>query len=244
MSPEDVAARVAARLAAVRERIEAAATRAGRTTGEITLVGVAKRQPAEAVVAAVAAGLSDVAESFAQEARQKIPVVNAALKDRGMAPPRWHFVGQLQRNKARLVAPLCHQVQSLDRASLAEELDRRASAAGRQLDVLLQVNLSDEPQKGGADPAELPALLKRLSGCSSLHARGLMTIPRAQQDPELTRETFARLRALRDHLCQRPEGHTLPELSMGMTADFEVAIEEGATLVRVGTALFGPRPAP
>jgi pyridoxal phosphate enzyme (YggS family) len=254
---------VAGRLAAVRERIAGAARRAGRDPSEIALVGVAKRQPAERVVAAVEAGLAHVAENFAQEARDKVPAVNAALAARGLAPPTWHFVGQLQRNKARLVAPLFDCVQSLDRASLAVELDRRASGEGRRVDVLLQVNLSGEAKKGGVAPEALPALLDEIAPLAALRVTGLMTVPAADPDPRASRSTFAQLRALRDDLCKgdwcspdltnadlpkpdllnRRGDHTLRELSMGMSADFEVAVEEGATLVRVGTAIFGPRPA-
>ncbi len=232
------------RLAALRERLAAAAHRAGRESASVRLVGVAKRQPAERVVAAIAAGLADVAESFAQEARDKRPAISEALAARGLAEPRWHFVGQLQRNKARLVAPRFDCIHSVDRADLAAELDRRASAVGRRLDVLLQVDLAGEPRKGGAAPDALPALLADLAACPALHPCGLMTVPPAAEDAEAVRPWFARLRALRDALCQEPGGHTLRELSMGMSADFEVAVEEGATLVRVGTALFGPRNGP
>lgn len=241
MSP---AAGVAERLAALRERIAAAARRGGRSPEEVTLVGAAKGQSVATVAAAVEAGLADVAESFAQEARDKVPAVAAALAERGVAPPRWHFVGQLQRNKARLVAPWCDCVHSVDRRSLAEELDRRAAAAGRRLEVLLQVNLSGEDQKGGVAPGSLGELLRAAAALPALRVTGLMTVPAADPDPEAAREPFRRLRALRDDLCRRPGGHTLRELSMGMSADFEVAVEEGATLVRVGTSLFGPRPAP
>lgn len=231
----------AERLAAVRERIAAAAARASRDPEGVALVGVAKGQPAERVAGLVRAGLREVAESFAQEARAKIPRVTALLEAEGTPPPRWHFVGRLQRNKVRVVAPLVACVQSLDRASLARELDRRAAAAGRTLEVLLQVNLSGEPQKGGAEPEALPELLREVGALRSLRATGLMTVPAASPDPEAARPAFARLRELRERLAARSEGAELRELSMGMSADLEVAVEEGATLVRVGTDLFGPR---
>jgi hypothetical protein len=227
------------RLAALRERIAAAARRAGRAPEEVTLVGVAKRQPAERVVAAVAAGLGDVAENFVQEARDKLPAVRAALAARGIPAPRFHFVGRLQTNKARLAAPLFDCVQSLDRAELARELSRRAEAAGRRLRVLLQVNLGGEPQKGGADPEQLEALLGACAGLPGLALAGLMTVPEESADEALLRRRFARLRELRDTLARGHEG--LRELSMGMSGDFEIAVEEGATLVRIGTALFGAR---
>jgi hypothetical protein len=230
---------IGARLSAVRERIAAAARRAGRAPDAVTLVGVAKQQPAAVVAAAVRAGLGCVGENFAQEARAKIPAVREMLAGAGVAVPRWHFIGQLQQNKARLVAPLFDCVESVDRLALAAELDRRAAAAGRTLDVLLQVNVSGEAQKGGVAPGELPGLVDAVSALGHLRLRGLMAIPEASDDPEASRPAFARLRALRDALG-RPE---VVELSMGMSADFEVAIEEGATLVRVGTALFGAREA-
>jgi pyridoxal phosphate enzyme (YggS family) len=228
---------VAANLAALRARIAEAARRAGRDPAGVALIGVAKKHSAEAVVEAVAAGLRDVGENFAQEAREKIPAVQAALAARGLAPPRWHFLGQLQRNKARLVVPLFDAVQTVDRLDLAEELSRRAAAAGRALDVLLQVNVDAEPQKGGAAPGELPALLAAVRTLPALALRGLMAIPAPQPD---MRPAFARLRALRDDLA-RASGAALPVLSMGMSDDFEAAVAEGATCVRIGTALFGQR---
>lgn len=234
---------VAERLAAVRARLEAAARRAGRDPGGVRLVGVAKRQPAARVAEAVAAGLADVGENFAQELRDKAPEVAARLRAQGLAPPRWHFVGQLQRNKVRLVVPTVACVQSVDRASLARELDRRAEAAGVALEVLLQVDLSEEPGKGGVAPAEAPALLEAIRALPRLRATGLMAIPAPVEDPELLRPAFARLRELRDTLARAQGGEGLRELSMGMSADFEVAVEEGATLARVGTALFGAREA-
>jgi pyridoxal phosphate enzyme (YggS family) len=175
-----------------------------------------------------------------QEARAKIPRV-AELRGPGAAPLVWHYVGRLQSNKAKHAAALFDQVESVDRAELARALDRHAAALGRVLDVLLQVNVSGEAQKGGAEPGALPELAAAVAACASLRLRGLMAVPAASEDPEAARPAFARLRELRDALCRTAPGLTLPELSMGMSADFEVAIEEGATIVRVGTALFGPR---
>ena len=229
------------RLASVRERIADAASRAGRRPEEITLLGVAKRKPPELIVAAVRAGLRDLAENYVQEAAAKIPAVNTALGRAGLAAPRWHFVGQLQRNKARDVVRLFDAIASVDREKLGAELERRALLEDRRLDALLQVNVSGEPQKGGVDPAALPKLLEASTHWSRLRVAGLMTVPAAAADLEDSRPAFARLPALRDEMRGVPGGEHLSELSMGMTGDFEVAIEEGATIVRVGTAIFGPR---
>ena len=229
------------RLRAVRDRAKAAALRAARNPEELVILGVGKRKPAESIADAVRAGLDHVAESFAQEARDKIPQVEEMLRETGTASPRWHFVGQLQRNKARYVARLFDCVESVDRIELARELDHRAAMAERSLDVLVQVNLAGETQKGGAAPDRIAPLLEECRSCEHIRVTGLMTVPPASADPEASRPIFAALRELRAELRERPGGETLRELSMGMSADFEVAIEEGATIVRVGTAIFGPR---
>jgi pyridoxal phosphate enzyme (YggS family) len=230
-----------ARLSAVRQRIERAAERAGRDPQEITLVAVSKRKPAEDVAALAAAGALHFGENFVQEARDKIPEVDR-LRGTGAAPLCWHFVGRLQTNKAKWVATLFDQIESLDRPELAEALDRHAAKAGRRLDALIQVNVSGEAQKGGVSIGALPELAARARACENLRLRGLMTVPAAGPDAESARPAFRALRAARDDLCATLPGLTLPVLSMGMSADLEVAVEEGATLVRVGTALFGPRP--
>jgi pyridoxal phosphate enzyme (YggS family) len=235
-----VPAELAERLAAVQGRIARAAARAGRRAEEITLVGASKKQSAEAVAALVAAGLRDCGESFVQEAREKIPRVAARLGP-GAAAPRWHLIGRLQRNKAKLAAGLFDVVEVVDRLELARALDAHAAAAGRTLEVLLQVNVSGEAQKGGAPPETLAGLAGAVAALPHLRLTGLMAIPEATERPEAARPAFARLRELRDGLCGREAGLILPQLSMGMSADFEVAIEEGATIVRVGTALFGAR---
>jgi pyridoxal phosphate enzyme (YggS family) len=229
------------RLRAVRDRAKAAALRAARNPEELVILGVGKRKPAESIADAVRAGLDHVAESFAQEARDKIPQVEEMLRETGTASPRWHFVGQLQRNKARYVARLFDCVESVDRIELARELDHRAAMAKRSLDVLVQVNLAGETQKGGAAPDRIAPLLEECRSCEHIRVTGLMTVPPASANPEASRPIFAALRELRAELRERPGGETLRELSMGMSADFEVAIEEGATIVRVGTAIFGPR---
>jgi pyridoxal phosphate enzyme (YggS family) len=182
-----------------------------------------------------------VGESYVQEAVAKLPRVLAQLEAAGTPPPRRHFVGRLQRNKARDAVRWFDVIQSVDRAALAQEIGRRAEAAGRDLDVLLQVNLAGELQKAGAPPEALPELLGVCAAQRRLRVVGLMTLPPASPDPEQSRPFFARLRALSDDLRRSEAGADLVQLSMGMSADFEVAIEEGATLVRVGTALFGPR---
>jgi pyridoxal phosphate enzyme (YggS family) len=235
---------VAERAAALRARIAAAAQRAGRDPGEVVLVGVAKGQPLDRVEAAVRAGVARLGENYVQEARARQEALAPRLAQAGLAAPSWHFVGRLQRNKAREAVRLFDCIETVDSAPLAAELDRRAAVAGRRLAVLLQVNLSREPQKGGVAPQELPALLAGCAGCPALRVTGLMTVPAASADPEASRPVFAQLRELRDTLLRAVpgrEGGELRELSMGMSEDFEVAIEEGATIVRIGTALFGPR---
>ncbi|MDH3212223.1 MAG: YggS family pyridoxal phosphate-dependent enzyme [Myxococcales bacterium] len=238
MSAEEA---VAERLTAVRERIAAAAARAGRRSQDVVLVGVAKRHSAALVTAAVRAGLRDVGENYFQEAKAKIPEVRASLEGFGGALPRWHFVGRLQRNKARHVATIFDVVQTLDRDRLGAALDRCAGEAGRKLSVLLEVNLSGEPTKGGVTPDALPDLLAASAAWTNLDVAGLMTMPAPGEDPEAARPVFTRLRHLAESLRDAPGGADLRDLSMGMSADFETAIEEGATLVRVGTAIFGPR---
>jgi pyridoxal phosphate enzyme (YggS family) len=229
------------RLREVRERAAAAAARAARDPAEVVILGVAKRQPAERVAAAVRAGLGHVAENFAQEARDKLPRVAAMLRETATPEPRWHFVGRLQRNKVRYVARLFDCVESVDRIEVAQELDHRAKLAERRLEVLLQVNLVGEVQKGGAAPDRVARLLQQCRSLERIRVTGLMTVPPASEDPETSRPVFAALRELLGELREAPGGETLRELSMGMSADFEVAIEEGATIARVGTAIFGPR---
>jgi hypothetical protein len=228
----------AERLESVRARIAAAARRAGRDAADVTLVGVSKRMPADRMAEAARAGLACVGENYVQEAREKRTALEALPETRAL---RWHLIGSLQRNKARDAVASFDVVETVDRVSLAQELDRRAAQAGRTLEVLLQVNVSGEPQKAGARPEQVEALLGACAELPHLRVTGLMAVPEAADDPERTRPSFARLRALRDELRAVPGGAGLRELSMGMSADFEVAIEEGATLVRVGTALFGPR---
>jgi pyridoxal phosphate enzyme (YggS family) len=230
----------AERLAAVQERIARACARAGRAPGEVTLMAVSKRQPIERVALAVAAGVRCLGENYVQAIRERRPQLEALISAEQAAELRWHMIGGLQRNKAKLVVPLVDAVESVDRESLAVELDRRAAEAGRVLAVCLQVNVSREAQKSGVAPEALPALLEATAGLANLRVEGLMTVPAADGD---ARAAFAQLRALRDTLRSAPGGTALRELSMGMSGDFEIAIEEGATRVRVGTAIFGAREA-
>jgi pyridoxal phosphate enzyme (YggS family) len=228
---------IAARIERVRERIATACQRAGRAPDSVRLVAVAKTHPAELVRAAVLAGVADIGENYAQELAQK----RQALLD--LAGARWHFIGHLQRNKARLLVGHTHLVHAVDSEDLARELDRRAALAETVQDILLAINLSGEMSKSGVSAQAAPALLDLCEGLPHLRCRGLMTMPPlpGPGEAEKSRPFFRKLRELRDHLARvRP---TLTELSMGMSADLEVAVEEGATLVRVGTDIFGPRSA-
>jgi pyridoxal phosphate enzyme (YggS family) len=241
------------RYAAVRARIVRAAERAGRSPDDVTLVGVAKKQPPQRILAAIAAGLRVLGQSYIQEAREIRPLIEAALaSDEAMSKIRlrWHMVGQLQRNKAGLAVRLFETIETLDRPKLIQTLSRKAAVEARTLDVLIQVSLCGEPQKGGCDPDALEGLAQQILAADGLRLRGLMTIPAApsqdegHEDHATARKAFRELRELRETLAEfDPALHTT-ELSMGMSGDFEVAIEEGATLVRVGTALFGERIVP
>jgi pyridoxal phosphate enzyme (YggS family) len=243
MSPPDQVAReVEARVAEVLGRIAEAARRAGREPSAVTLVGASKRQPIERIAVAVRCGVRHLGENYVQETRDKRPQLEAMLVARDCPLPRWHMIGNLQRNKVRDALPLFDLVETVDRPELAREIDKRiASGDGRRLDVLAQVNVSGEPQKSGVSPEALPELLKACALLETLRVVGLMTVPAASGEAKAARKPFARLRELRDHLRDAPGGEALRELSMGMSGDFELAIEEGATLVRVGTALFGVR---
>ena len=224
---------VAAHLAAVREKIRESAIRAGRDPAAVRLVAVSKTHPAAAVAAAAAAGQRLFGESRVQEAREKIPACPADLE--------WHFIGHLQRNKVRQALPLFSFFHSIDSTSLAETIDRIAGETGKPVEGLLEVNVSGEATKHGFSPEELRGNFPALSRLLDLRIRGLMTMAPYSDDPEDARPVFRALAALRDEL-QSAHGHPLPELSMGMSGDFATAIEEGATLVRVGSSFFGTRP--
>lgn len=234
------------RVADVRSRVRAACERAGRDPAEVTLIGACKRQSLPRIAAAVCAGVTSLGENYVQEARDTQSAL-ADLLSRHCAPepapvPEWRLIGHLQRNKARHAATLFGAIDTVDRPELARELEKRAAAADVHLDICLQVNLSGEAQKSGTHEEGLAALLSACSELLHLRVIGLMTLPAADPDPEVARSTFARLRALRDTLSSGPGGQGLSDLNMGMSGDFETAIEEGATLVRVGSALFGERP--
>jgi pyridoxal phosphate enzyme (YggS family) len=222
------------RYRAVRERIRQAALRAGRDPAAIGLLAVSKGHPIQSLAALQRLGQRDFGESYLQEALPKLD----ALAGRDLS---WHFIGPLQANKCRDIAARFDWVHSLDRPQLAERLNRLRPQHLPPLHVCLQVKLSAEPQKSGVQPEDLALLAETVTGLPRLRLRGLMTIPQASHEQSEQRAAYARLRALLNQL--RSEGHDLDTLSMGMSEDLEAAILEGSTLVRVGTALFGPRPA-
>jgi pyridoxal phosphate enzyme (YggS family) len=219
-----------ARLAAVRHTV-AQRQAVGGWRHPVRIVAVTKAHAPEAVRAALAAGLRDIGENRVQEALQKQEALPDPLVE-------WHLVGSLQRNKARHAAGRFALIHSVDRADLATELDRRMPAGSRQR-VLVQVNCSAEPQKGGVSPDSLPALLDQLRSLERLEVQGLMTISALTDDSVEQRRAFRLLRELRD--AAERSGHRLPELSMGMSGDYPIAVEEGATMIRLGTVLFGER---
>ena len=226
-------------LATVQARIAAACQRAGRDPASVRLLPVSKTQPEARVRLAHAAGCRLLGENKPQEAYGKWQ----ATQD--LADLRWSVIGHLQTNKARLVARFASEFQALDSLRVAEVLERRLQAEGRTLDVFVQVNTSGEASKYGLPPGEVTAFLRALPAFPALRVRGLMTLALLSSDAARVRECFMLLRTLRDRLRQEaPAGITLEELSMGMSGDFEIAIEEGATVVRVGQALFGARALP
>jgi pyridoxal phosphate enzyme (YggS family) len=219
----------------IRRRIADACTRAGRRVEEVTVVAVSKTFPATAIQEVLQAGVPDIGENYVQEVVQKRELLSTEVV-------RWHFVGHLQSNKVRVIAPWVVLIHSVESVRLAQEIDRRAQEAGRVLDFLVEVNTTGEGTKFGVRPEETIAFLRRLEGLSHVRVAGLMTIGPFLPDPEGSRPMFRTLRKLRDEAAQvEQENLTMRHLSMGMTGDFEVAIEEGATLVRIGTAIFGPR---
>ena len=217
---------VAENLTRVQERVARAAERAGRRPDGVLLIGVSKTVDVARIRAAVAAGVSTLGENRVQEAKSKIAELGRLAA--------WHLIGHLQTNKVKDALDLFDLIHSLDRLELARELERRAAAQGRVADALLQVNVAAEASKGGVAPDAVGETLDLIGKLGHVRVRGLMTIPPEVERAEESRPWFRRLREL-------AERHGLPELSMGMSSDFEVAIEEGATMVRVGTAIFGPR---
>jgi pyridoxal phosphate enzyme (YggS family) len=215
----------------VMERIEKAARRAGRNPEEINLVAVSKTVEARRIKEAIDAGVSILGENYVQESQKKIEEIGH--------PVAWHFIGHLQSNKARHAVRLFDMIHSLDSIPLAEELDRRAEREGRTMDVMVEVNLSGETTKFGTEEAKTFDIARKVLNLRHLSLKGLMTMPPYFDSPEMSRSYFIQLRELKEKMVK--EGVPAKELSMGMSNDFEVAVEEGATYVRVGTAIFGER---
>ena len=224
---------LASRLAAVKAKVATSARAAGRNPDDVRLIAVSKVQPLEMVVEAWHLGVRDFGENTAQSLKERAE----AFGERGLKPVRWHMIGALQRNKAKLVAPRAYAVHSVDRLELGEALARRAPGDG--LNGLIQVNAGREPQKGGVDPDGACALAESIRGLRGLHLRGLMAIPPAAGEPD---GYFEQLKGLFDEMSEQGMGESFTELSMGMSGDYEKAIGFGATQVRVGTAIFGARP--
>jgi pyridoxal phosphate enzyme (YggS family) len=223
---------LAAHLQSVRQRIAAACERSGRDPSAVTLLAVSKNQPPEMVRAAATAGLTLFGENRVQEARLKIGQCPGHL--------RWQMIGHLQSNKCRDAVFLFSMIQSVDSLPLAEEINKWAGHFAKTMPVLLEINIAGESSKFGCTPENLPALLPLVNALPKLEIHGLMTVAPFAADPEKVRLVFRRLRQLKAD-CEQILGAPLPHLSMGMTGDFEVAVEEGATIIRLGTALFGAR---
>ncbi|MFN0156568.1 MAG: YggS family pyridoxal phosphate-dependent enzyme [Bacteroidota bacterium] len=225
-------------IASIKQRMVVACTRAGRNPSDVTLIAVSKTFPWEKVREVVEGGITDVGENYVQELLEKRPhLIDAHI--------RWHFIGHLQSNKARYIADWIHLVHSLDSITVANELHKQAKKSGRIIEVLIEVNTTDERSKFGVQPEHTVAFVESLAGLDSLSITGLMTIGPFLPDPEGSRPMFRRLRLLRDQIAGLHQPNVrMKHLSMGMTGDFEVAIEEGATLIRVGTAIFGSRTKP
>jgi pyridoxal phosphate enzyme (YggS family) len=225
---------IAENLKGIQQRIAAACTKSDRNPNEIKLVAVSKNKPVEMILAAIEAGITCFGENRVQEAQAKIPQIKASVE--------WHLVGNLQTNKVKRAIELFTMIQSVDSLHLAEEVERRCEQKNISIPVLVEVNTSGEPTKHGVQPEKLANLLREMLNLPHLQLHGLMTIGPglAVENPEASRVCFQLLSRLREVMRQQ-FGIALPHLSMGMSADFEVGIEEGATMVRIGTALFGPR---
>jgi hypothetical protein len=223
---------VAQNLDSIQQRIRAACERAGRPFESVTLLAVTKGQPPDAVSEAGRLGLTHFGENKIQEAKAKIPLCSGKL--------RWHFIGHLQSNKCRDAVELFEMIQSVDSLNVAQEISKRAEQAGKTMPILLEVNLAGEASKFGYRPETLETELNQINSLPRLEIHGLMTVPPWTSNAENVRPVFRQLRELKER-AEQVLGAPLPQLSMGMSGDFEVAIEEGATIVRIGTALFGPR---
>lgn len=226
-------------LSTVRERIAAAASRAGRDPSEIKLITVTKGFSVPRIVEAVEAGADALGENRAAEAAEKYEILGRVVEGRSIS---WHFLGYLQTNKVKYVIGFADFIHSVDRIRLAEEIDKRARALSKRQPVLIEVNISGEPSKAGLEPAEVAGFVERLGRFRNIEAKGLMTMAPFAEDPELARPVFAGLREVLEKTRAAVGLSELKELSMGMTDDYEVAIEEGATMVRIGRAIMGSRP--
>ena len=226
---------IADNLKIIEERIANAASKAGRNAQDIKLIAVSKTVDAERIKQAIEAGATILGENYIQEARNKIKEIGQGA--------RWDFIGHLQSNKAKYAVDLFEMIHSVDRLSLAQEINRVAEKKGKKVRILVQVNISGEETKSGINPQKVRTLIGEIASMSNLSLEGLMTMPPYFDDPEKARPYFTALRELRDSILQESIGNfSLQELSMGMSGDFEVAIEEGSTMVRIGTAIFGERP--
>jgi PLP dependent protein len=233
---------IAERLTEIRARILAAARSAGRDPSSVRLVAVSKTFPLESIREAFEAGQRDFGENRVQEALQKVELALQKIEGSADQSIRWHLLGHLQTNKARKAAPAFTVIQSVDSVELIQKLDQAAADTGHTPDLLIQVDLAGEATKYGATPAEVPRLFEAAAACRAARVVGLMTLPPWPETPEDSRPWFHQLRDLRDQWqASGVPASMLRELSMGMSGDFEVAIQEGATMVRVGTAIFGSR---
>ncbi len=228
-------------LAEIKRRIAAAAMRVNRSPDTIKLVAVSKRIPPEKIIAAMACGHTIFGENYIQEALEKVPSLKTLQSENNII---FHFIGKLQSNKAKKAAELFDVIETIDSSKLAHTLEKHCAALSKTLTVYIQVNIAGEKQKSGVLPEDCEDLLRNISHCQHLRIAGLMTMPPYFPDPEDARPFFKKLRQLSETLTEKDllGAHGPVELSMGMSGDFEVAIEEGATVVRIGTAIFGPRP--
>ena len=229
-----MAINIADNINTIKQRIVSAAVKCGRNPDSIKLLAVTKTIPTEYIIKAIDAGITMLGENYVQEAKDKIAAIGSRAG--------WHMIGRLQTNKAKYAVVLFDYVHSVDRLELAQELDKRAGLINRRLNILMEVNISGEKSKSGVPADDAPALIKQIAGLENLAVCGLMAMAPYSNNPENVRPYFSALRNLRDNIShQRIPGIQMEELSMGMTDDFEVAIEEGATIVRIGRAIFGER---
>ncbi|MFC2130248.1 YggS family pyridoxal phosphate-dependent enzyme [Bacteroidota bacterium] len=221
----------------VKERVEGAAKRCGRDAKDITIVAVSKTHTVDYIINGMEAGVEIFGENYVQELRDK----HGFLTENNLPQPEWHYIGHLQRNKVKYIAPFVSIIHSVDSERLAEEISKQAQKTGRIIDILLQVNTSGEDSKSGCEPGDTESMLKNIINIDNLCILGLMTIGSFSEDEDIYRKEFRLLRSVRDELQSKFPEVNLKHLSMGMTHDYEAAIEEGATIVRVGTAIFGQR---